>query len=83
LNSAFDLTQSSDDIGGAEADVADREEIRQIEVDLEGLTRDPDPMWVDPGDSDAETRSYKKFSLKGDFMPRNLGKTGLIDLPTL
>jgi prepilin-type N-terminal cleavage/methylation domain-containing protein len=83
LNPTFDLSQTADDIGGAESGASQRARIARIEVDLEVLTRDPDIRWRDPDDANAGTRAYRKFDLQGSITPRNLGKTGLIDLPVL
>ena len=65
-----------DETAGAKAA---RGAVRRITVDLAGLTRDPDPGWVDVGDPDPRTRSYRKFRLAGDVAPRNLGLKGLPD----
>jgi hypothetical protein len=83
LNSTFDLATASDDIGGGEAasQLLRRSSIRRIEVDLVGLTRDPDLGWRDPRDSDPATRAHRKFELRGDVTLRNGGMVGLQDLP--
>jgi hypothetical protein len=83
LNSTFDLATASDDIGGGEASsqILRRSSIRRIELDLVGLTRDPDLGWRDPNDSDPATRAHRKFELKGDITLRNGGMVGLQDLP--
>ncbi len=82
LNTTFDLDDPSDDIGGAETTQARnaRGAIRRIQVELEGLTREPDLGWADPDDSDPETREYRKFQLVSDVTPRNLGMVGIRDL---
>lgn len=69
-------------VGGAEDDEDrwTRASIRRIGVEIQGLTRDPDPNWVDVRDTDPATRSYRKFMLSGDVTPRNLGRFGLRDL---
>ncbi|MBI4161946.1 MAG: prepilin-type N-terminal cleavage/methylation domain-containing protein, partial [Acidobacteria bacterium] len=79
---AFDLTQTADDIGGDEAaaDVATRASIRRIEVDLVGLTPDPDLDFVDGTDAIAATRNYRKFRLTTDVVSQNLGLVGMPDL---
>lgn len=70
-------------VGGADlpADKSTRAAIRRVSVELEGLTRDPDPnpRWVDPTDSDPDTRQLRKFLLAGDVTPRNLGMVGVKD----
>ena len=57
-----------------------RAEIRRIGIEIEGLTRDRDVRWADRGDSDPDTRYYRKFRLSGDVTPPNLGLYGLKDL---
>jgi len=68
-------------IGGtdAPADVRARGGVRRITVELEALTRDPDPAWEDTADPDPRTRAYRKFRLTGDVTPRNLGRIALRD----
>jgi hypothetical protein len=56
-----------------------RARIRQITIDLVGLTREPDAGWADPGDARPGTRSYRKFRLVGEVVPRNLGMKGAPD----
>ena len=82
INATFDLASTSDDIGGSEAAgvVTQRSGIRRIEVNLVGMTGDPDMGWVDPQDTNAATQPYRKFYLKGDITPRNAGMTGIEDL---
>ena len=91
VNAGFDLNDASDDIGGSDADDLDcqgiaasckmvRASIRRIEFRLEGITRDPDPDWIDADDIYAATRAHRKFSLGGDIAPRNLGLRGMPDL---
>jgi hypothetical protein len=67
--------------GGAEDDASRqaRASIRRIRVELEGVVRDPDPRWRDPGDDDPATRRYRKFKLTGVVSPRNLGLAGWAD----
>jgi hypothetical protein len=78
----FDLTQTTDDIGGddAAADVATRADIRRIEVDLVGLTPDPDLDYVDTTDAIAATQNYRKFQLTTDVVAQNFGLEGMPDL---
>lgn len=78
----FDLTQTPDDIGGDEvaAAIATRKSIRRIEVDLVGLTPDPDLDYVDATDAIAATRNYRKFQLTTDVVSQNLGFEGMPDL---
>jgi len=82
INSTYNLTTISDDIGGAESTtaLAQRKNVRRIEMDLVGLTRDPDIIWRDPNDTNPATRRYRKFQLRGDVTPRNVGKVGVADL---
>lgn len=82
LNSTFDLSSTADDIGGSDASTpkARRASIRRVEISLVGLTREPDLGWVDPSDTNPKTRSYRKFELRGDVTPRNLGMVGIRDL---
>jgi hypothetical protein len=82
LNAAFDLSSTSEDIGGSDAPASRRRRgaIRRIEIQLEGLTRDPDLGWEDRTDANPSTRSYRKFHLRGDVTPRNIGRKGLQDL---
>ena len=82
INATFDLASTSDDIGGSEATgvLAQRSGIRRIEVNLVGMTGDPDLGWVDPQDTNAATQPHRKFYLKGDITPRNAGLTGIQDL---
>ena len=82
INATFDLTSTSDDIGGSEAVaiVAQRSGIRRIEANLVGMTRDPDLSWVDPQDTNVATQQHQKFYLRGNITPRNAGMTGIVDL---
>ncbi|MCP3979077.1 MAG: hypothetical protein GY716_07065 [bacterium] len=68
--------------GGGEtpADRARRAAIRRITLEIEALTRDPDPTYVDPYDDVAATQHHRKFKLEGDVSPRNLGMAGIKDL---
>jgi hypothetical protein len=85
LNSSFNLATLSDDIGGLDTPTAvtQRAGIRRIEIDLIGLTRDPDPTWIDSRDPNPATRAFRKFRLRGDVTPRNLGVTGVADLQAM
>lgn len=82
LNSGFDLTSTSDDIGGTEtaAKKIERGRIDRIELDLVGLTPAPDMRWIDPLDSDPDTQAFRKFRLRGDVTPRNRNLIGYVDL---
>jgi prepilin-type N-terminal cleavage/methylation domain-containing protein len=68
-------------VGGSDgpADVSARAAIRRVGVEIEALTRDPDLKWVDAEDSNPLTRAFRKFKLKGDITPRNLGMLGIKD----
>jgi prepilin-type N-terminal cleavage/methylation domain-containing protein len=79
INSTYDLTTISDDIGGAESDAALRARIRRVEFELVGLASDPDPDWIDRSDPDPKTRSFHKYALAGTARPRNLGMVGTPD----
>jgi hypothetical protein len=83
LNTTFDLTTTSDDIGGTETSSAKilRAGIGRIDLDLIGLTRDPDIGWIDPGDTNPATRSLRKFQLAAKVTRRNGGLAGVPDVP--
>ena len=83
INNTFDLTTTGDDIGGGEtaAALAQRAGISRVELDLVGLTRDPDLGWADPLDSNTVTQGHRKFRLTGDVTPRNKGMVGVLDPP--
>lgn len=68
--------------GGEEtpAAITARASIRRIGVEIEVLTRDADPHWVDADDPDPETRRFRKFKLEGEVAPPNLGIGALRDL---
>ena len=68
--------------GGAETDaaIAARASIRRVRVEIEALTRDADPHWVDEDDTDPDTRRFRKFELEGDITPPNLGRGAIRDL---
>jgi hypothetical protein len=61
--------------------LAQRAGISRVELDLVGLTRDPDLGWADPLDSNTVTRRHRKFRLTGDATPRNKGLVGVLDPP--
>jgi prepilin-type N-terminal cleavage/methylation domain-containing protein len=71
---------ASDDVGGSEANRNARARIARVEIDLEGMTPDPDPEWTDPTDTDPDTQSHRKFNLTASVTPRNIGKKGIPDL---
>ena len=68
-------------VGGAEtpADLDLRRSVRRVSVEIEALTRDPDSRYLDTTDSNPTTQRFRKFKLKGDVTPRNLGMVGLRD----
>jgi type II secretory pathway pseudopilin PulG len=74
------FNNASDDVGGSEANKDVRTRIARVEVEMEGMTPNPDPMWVDPGDSDPDTQKHRKFNLEASVTPRNLGRKGVPDL---
>ena len=74
---------ASDDIGGADANVATRARIRRIVVELVGMTSDPDINYTDPAEaSTSSTAHYRKFELVSDVTPENLGRSGMQDSDT-
>lgn len=79
LNTVFDLTTTTDDIGGTAGGWASRSKIRRIQFELTGVTLDPQPGWVDRSDPDPNTKGFHKFALKSDVRPRNLGLVGTPD----
>ena len=68
--------------GGAEtpAAIAARASIRRVGVEIQALTRDADPHWFDADDPDPETQQFRKFELKGEVAPPNLGRWAIKDL---
>ena len=58
-----------------------RASIRRIRVEIEGLTRDPDPRWVDPYDTHPATTRHRKLQLVLDITPPNLGLPVAADPP--
>ena len=71
---------ASDDLGGADANRAQRTSIARVEVELEGLTSENDMLWTDPTDSDPDTQSKRKLNLDANVTPRNLGRKGIQDI---
>jgi hypothetical protein len=69
----------ADDIGGLETASVARSKIRRIRVSLVGLTPDEDLDYADPGDASATTH-YRKFDLRSDVNPENLGRSGVKDI---
>ncbi|MBI1949990.1 MAG: prepilin-type N-terminal cleavage/methylation domain-containing protein, partial [Acidobacteria bacterium] len=70
---------SADDIGGGDGNSLTRSRIRRISVSVVGMTADEDLDYTDPTDATA-TSHYRKFDLRSDVNPENLGKTGIRDL---
>jgi prepilin-type N-terminal cleavage/methylation domain-containing protein len=60
--------------------IAARASIRRVGVEIEALTRDADPHWVDADDSNPATRKFRKFELEGEVTPPNLGRGAIRDL---
>ena len=81
-NSSFDLTTTTDDIGGVDGGTAEttRTGIRRVGIELTGLTPEPDMNWEVSTDPYAATAKHRKFSLAGDITPRNIGMVGIQDL---
>ncbi len=52
--------------------------VTRFNVSLIGMTRDPDMNYNDPVDTVA--RTYRKFELRGDVVPRNMRMKGIQDL---
>lgn len=57
-----------------------RRQIRDIEIEIVGMTEVPDPYYTDPDDPITATRNYRKFTLASDVQPRNLGRTRVADI---
>jgi hypothetical protein len=38
-------------------------------------------IWVDGQDSNPVTQAHRKFQLRGEIRPRNMGMVGVADLP--
>lgn len=57
-----------------------RAAIRRVVLEVEAMTRDPHPTWIDGDDLDPETRRHRKFRLSGTIHPRNVGRRGQRDL---
>ena len=68
--------------GGDEtpAAIAARGSIRRVGVEIEALTRDSDPHWLDKSDTNPLTRMYRKYELGGEVAPPNLGRGAIKDL---
>lgn len=71
------VAPGGDETAGA---IATRSEIRRVGVEIEALTRDSDPHWLDPDDANADTRMFRKFRLSGEITPPNLGRAAIPDL---
>jgi type II secretory pathway pseudopilin PulG/fibronectin type 3 domain-containing protein len=68
--------------GGAETTTAKqtRAQIRDIEIEIVGMTEVPDPNYTDVDDPITATQNYRKFTLASDVQPRNLGRTRVADI---
>lgn len=75
----------SDDIGGADTVAAklSRESIARIQMEVVGLTDDPDLLYTDSSDPYPATQKHRKFRLLQDVTPRNLGFIGLADTDSI
>jgi hypothetical protein len=66
--------------GGADADRADRASVRQVDVNLVGMSSRPDPGYTDPAVyspvESATTKNRRKLSLTQHIVPPNLGLKG-------
>jgi len=71
---------ASDDLGGGDANRDNRTNIARVEVELEGVTRQPDLLWTDPTDATPATQNKRKFDLDASVTPRNLGRKGIQDI---
>jgi hypothetical protein len=69
---------SSAAISEGPAATTTRSGLARVEVSLVGMSRHPDPNYLDPTDPGAP--HYRKFELKGDVTPRNLRFRGMQDL---
>ena len=85
----FDIADTSDDIGGADDATgrALREAIRRVEIDVLGQTRDIDQNFRLSSRDAAEIASTsaglgdrRRFRLRGDVLPENIGLRGIPDL---
>lgn len=67
-------------VGGDDAQRADRAAVRQIDVNLTGMSSRPDPGYVDPNTytpaEGASTKNLRKLSLTQHIVPPNLGLKG-------
>ncbi|MCI0568669.1 MAG: prepilin-type N-terminal cleavage/methylation domain-containing protein [Acidobacteria bacterium] len=76
----FTPADSSDDIGGSDANAPLRSQIRRITVDLVGMTANPDLHYLDPAEaSTSSTAHYRKFELSSNVTPENMGRSGMQD----
>ena len=76
----FTPTDSSDDIGGSDANAPLRSRIRRITVNLVGMTPNPDLRYLDPAEaSTSSTAHYRKFELSSNVTPENMGRSGMQD----
>ena len=72
---------ASSTISEAAADKATRNSMSSVNVRLIGMTNGPDPNYADPTEtSSAPDYHYRKFTLEGDIIPRNLRLKGIQDL---
>src|SRR6185503_10988203 len=69
----------ADDVGGDDAALLARSRIRRISVSVVGMTADEDLDYVDASDASATTH-FRKFDLRSDVNPENLGRTGFRDV---
>ena len=69
-------------VGGAEDpnSIVVRETITKININVVGMTEDPDLAYIDTTDPNALTQHYRKFTLATDVTPRNLGLEGQVDI---
>jgi prepilin-type N-terminal cleavage/methylation domain-containing protein len=67
-------------VGGADAQRADRAAVRQIDVNMIGMSSRPDPGYVDTNTyspvEGASTKNLRKLSLTQHIVPPNLGLIG-------
>jgi hypothetical protein len=70
---------SGDDLGGGDAQSANRQKIRRITVNLVGMTSDEDLDYTDATDATATTH-YRKLDLASDVNAENLGRSGVKDI---
>ncbi|MFQ5669546.1 MAG: fibronectin type III domain-containing protein [Acidobacteriota bacterium] len=70
----------TDDIGGGDANRNQRARITRVELDLEAMTPEPDPQFIDPADPNPATQNFRKIDLTASVTPRNTGLKGIPDL---